>query len=273
MSEDILTPELDVEEAIREKIPNKKIPKLIVNYLKKIVHQNDLNEYFKTVPGQKGIPFIDSTLKKFGVTVKVSGIENLPPKEGKYIFVSNHPLGGLDGITLGKVIGEHYDGKVKFLANDFLMFVDQLKDMFIPINKVGTQSKNVSMAIDEFFESDNHLITFPAGACSRKIHGEIKDYDWKKTFVIKAVHYQRDVVPIYFEARNSNFFYNLSNWRIKLGIKLNVEMMYLVDEMYKQHGNVFKVKIGKPISYHTFDKSKTPAGWANWVRKKVYSMQ
>lgn len=266
-------PKIDIEEAIQQKIPNKKIPKLIVNYLKRIIHQDDLNKYFKSIPDQKGIPFIDSSLKKFGVSVEVFGEENLPPKVGKYIFVSNHPLGGLDGITLGKVIGNQYDGKVKFFANDFLMFVDQLKEMFIPINKVGAQSKDISKAIDDFFESDNHLITFPAGACSRKIQGEIKDFEWKKTFVIKSVQYKRDVVPVYFEAKNSKFFYNLANWRTKLGVKLNIEMMYLVDEMYKQNGNVFKVKIGKPIPYQTFDKTKNPAAWANWVREKVYAMK
>lgn len=272
MAEQKIT-KIDIDEVIRQKASGKKIPKLFVNYLKRIVHQEDLNRYFETVPGQNGIPFIDSSLKKFGVSVQVFGTENLPPQEGKYIFVSNHPLGGLDGITLGKVIGEHYDSKVKFLANDFLMFVDPLKEMFVPINKVGSQSKNISKAIDDFFESDNHLITFPAGACSRKIRGNIQDFEWKKTFVIKAVQYQRDVVPIYFEAKNSRFFYNLANLRAKLGIKVNIEMMYLVDEMYKQKGNVFKVKIGKPISYQTFDKTKNPAEWANWVREKVYGMK
>lgn len=266
-------PKIDLDEAIREKLPNKKIPKLIVNYLKRIVHQDDLNKYFATIPHEKGIPFIDSSLKKFGVSLKVFGEENLPPKEGKYIFVSNHPLGGLDGITLGKVIGNHYDGKVKFFANDFLMFVEQLKDMFIPINKVGAQSKDISKAIDDFFESDNHLITFPAGACSRKIKGQIQDFEWKKTFVVKAVQYERDVIPIYFEAKNSKFFYNLANLRSKLGIEVNIEMMYLVDEMYKQNGKIFNVKIGKPIPYQTFDKTKSLTEWANLVREKVYAMK
>lgn len=273
MDSNYQVPKIDIDEVIRQKAPNKKIPKLIVNYLKRIAHQENLNKYFQSVSEQKGIPFIDSTLKKFGVSVEVSGEENLPPKEGKYIFVSNHPLGGLDGVTLGKVIGNHYDGKVKFFANDFLMYVDQLKEMFIPINKVGAQSKDISKAIDAFFESDNHLITFPAGACSRKIHGEIKDFEWKKTFVMKAIQYQRDVIPIHFEAKNSKFFYNLANWRTKLGIKVNIEMLYLVNEMYKQNGNVFKVKIGKPIPYQTFDKTKNPAEWANWVREKVYAMK
>lgn len=269
---DTKVPCIDIEQALKDKKLDKRIPKPVVNYLKKIVHQDNINDYLKSVQEQTGIPFIGSTLKKFGVSVEVEGIENLPPKGGKYIFVSNHPLGGLDGIALGKVIGEPYDGKVKFFANDFLMYVEQLKDMFIPINKVGAQSKNISKEIDKFFESDNHLITFPAGACSRKIHGEIKDFEWKKTFVVKAIHYQRDVVPIFFEAKNSNFFYNLANWRTRLGIKINIEMMYLVNEMYKQDGNIFKVKIGKLIPYQTFDKSKTALEWANWVRSKVYEM-
>ena len=264
---------IDIDEVIRQKAPGKKIPKIIVNYLKKIVHQEDINQYLTRVAGQKNVQFADSTLKKFDITLRVEGAENLPPKDGKYIFVSNHPLGGLDGVTLGKVLGEHYGGKVKFFANDFLMFLEPLKDMFIPVNKVGAQSRDISRVTDEFFQSDNHLITFPAGACSRKIHGVIQDFEWKKTFIVKAVQYQRDVVPIYFEAKNSGFFYNLAKWRTRLGIKANIEMMYLADEMYKQRGNIFRIVIGKPIPYQTFDKSKMPAEWANWVREKVYEMK
>ncbi|MFV0472428.1 MAG: 1-acyl-sn-glycerol-3-phosphate acyltransferase [Paludibacteraceae bacterium] len=263
---------IDVDEVMRQKVPDKKIPQFLIKYLKKILHQDDLNDYLHSVSGQKNLEFIESSLKKFDVSLCVEGEKNLPPIGGKYIFVSNHPLGGLDGVALGKIIGEPYGGKVRFFANDFLMFVDPLKEMFIPINKVGAQSKEISKTIDDFFKSDYHLITFPAGACSRKIKGEIKDFEWKKTFIAKAVQYKRDVIPIHFEARNSKFFYNLANLRTKLRVKLNVEMMYLADEMYKQKGNTFRVKIGETIPYQMFDRTRTQAEWANWVRAKVYGM-
>ncbi|NLO70603.1 MAG: glycerol acyltransferase [Porphyromonadaceae bacterium] len=262
---------LDVDEILKAKLPNKKLPRFVVNYLKKIVHQDEMNAFFQEAHGLKNIDFIEKTIyDHLQSGADFEGLENLPPKDGRYIFVSNHPLGGLDSLILGLVLGRHYDGKVKFFANDILMFLKPMQDMFLPVNK-GGKGGNVrenARAVDEFFRSDNHLIMFPAGANSRKINGKIQDLPWVKTFVTKALQYQRDVVPITFEARNSNFFYNLSKIRTKLGLP-NLEMLYLVDEMYKQRGNRFNVKIGKTIPYTTFDKSKTHYEWANWVREKV----
>jgi len=267
---------LSVEDIIREKAPNKKFPAFVINYLKKIVHQDELNRFFMSVPDKKNLEFIEAAIyEHLNAGADFEGVENLPPKDGRYVFVSNHPLGGLDGVTLGLMLGWKYDGKVKFFANDILMFLEPLKEMFLPVNKVGAgsaDSRENARIVDEFFRSDNHLITFPAGTCSRKIGGKIQDLPWKKSFVTKAVQYQRDVVPIYFEGRNSGFFYNLSKIRTRLGLP-NIEMLYLVNEMYKQRGNHFRVKIGKPISYQTFDTTKTPAEWAAVVREKVYEMR
>ena len=153
-----------------------------------------------------------------------------------------------------------------------MMNLHPMRDMFVPVNKVGVQSKGHAEIMQQLYESDNHLVTYPAGMCSRKIKGKIIDLEWKKNFISKAVQYQRDVVPIYFEGRNSNFFYNLAKVRKFLGIKFNVEMMYLPDEMFKQKGNKVTIRIGKPISWQTFDKSKTQVEWAQWVKDIVYKM-
>lgn len=266
--------QLNIEEILAQKLPNKKIPKFLVNYLKKIVHQDELNGFFKEAHGKENFDFIaEAIYHHLQSGADFEGLENLPPKEGRYIFVSNHPLGGLDSLILGEKLGQKYDGKIKFFANDILMFLKPMKEMFLPVNKGGKggNTRENAQAVDEFFKSDNHLITFPAGANSRKINGKIQDLPWLKTFVTKATQYERDVVPIYFDARNSNFFYNLSRIRTKLGLP-NIEMLYLVDEMYKQRGKRFHVKIGKPILYTTFDKSKTPQQWAAWVREKVYEL-
>lgn len=265
---------LDVDEVLQAKLPNKKLPRFLVNYLKKIVHQDEMNAFFQEAHGLENLDFIEKAINNHLQSgADFEGLENLPPKGGRYIFASNHPLGGLDSLVLGLMVGRKYDGKVKYFANDILMFLEPMKTMFLPVNKGGKggNARENALAVDEFFQSDNHLITFPAGANSRKINGKIQDLPWLKTFVTKAVQYERDVVPIYFEARNSNFFYNLSKIRTKLGLP-NIEMLYLVNEMYKQRGKRFKVKIGKPIPYATFDKSKTPQQWAQWVRGKVYEM-
>jgi len=263
---------IDIAKVLKNKAPNKKVPRFIVNYLRKIVHEKDLNDFFIKNPGKKNLEFIEAGLKYFQVTIDIEGKENLPPKDGKYIFAGNHPLGGLDGIATGYLLGNVYDGKIRFFSNDILMNLEPLREMFIPVNKVGSQSKGHAKMMQKLYESDNHLLTYPAGICSRKIKGKIIDLEWKKNFITKAIEYQRDIVPIYFEGRNSNFFYNLANLRKFFKIKFNIEMMYLVDELYKQRGKHFTIRIGKLIPWETFDKSKTPLEWAEWVKDIVYSM-
>ncbi len=267
------TPKIDIEAAVKAKAPNAKIPRFLINYLRKIVHEKELNVFLSEIPGRKNLDFMESSFGFLDIHLKVDGEENLPPKDGKYIFVSNHPLGGLDGVAISYIIGKAYDGKIRFIANDLLNNLEQMKEMTIPVNKTGGQAKESALKMHEFYESDNHLMTFPAGMCSRKVGGKITDLEWKKNFVAKAVQYKRDVVPLYFEGRNSNFFYNLANLRKFFKIKFNIEMMYLVDEMFKQRGKNFVLRIGKPIPWQTFDKSKSQTEWAQWVKEIVYKMK
>ena len=172
-----------------------------------------------------------------------------------------------------KQLLEEYDGKIRFFSNDILMNLEPMHEMFIPVNKVGNQNKNHATMMQDLYESENNLLTYPAGMCSRKINGKIIDPEWKKNFITKSIEYQRDVVPIYFEGRNSNFFYNLANIRKFFRIKLNVEMMYLVNEMFKKKGGHFVIRIGEPIPWQTFDKTKSQTEWAAWVKEIVYKME
>ncbi len=265
---------VDIEKILKEKAPNKKFPRFVVNYLKKIAHQDEMNSFLAQAEGKKNFEFLRMAMREhLNVDATFEGLENLPPKDkGRYIFACNHPLGGLDGLLLGLKIGEMYDQKINFFSNDILMFLEPMKELFIPINKTGAQTRENLRLVNEFYASDKHLVMFPAGKCSRKINGKVEDLQWQKNFVVKAFEHKRDVVPIYFEGRNSNFFYNLSKIRTFFGLP-NVEMMYLIDEMYKQRGNHFNVKIGEVIPYSTFDKSKKPLQWAEWVKRKVYDMR
>lgn len=267
--------QIDIDQILAEKLPDKKLPSFAVRYLKRITHQDEINLFLQESAGKKDVDFIEAALEYLEATYEVIGEENLPPSdEGRYIFASNHPLGGLDALAVGAVLGKKYGDKLKYFANDILMFLEPMSGMFMPVNKggkSGSSPREMVKMVDDFFRSDNHLITFPSGAGSRKIDGKIQDIPWQKTFVSKAVEHERDVVPIYFEGRNSNFFYNLSRIRTKLGLP-NIEMLYLVNEMYKQRGKHFRVVIGKPISYKTFDKSRNVRDWAAWVREEVYKM-
>ena len=264
---------IDIDKVLREKAPKyyKYIPKFVVSYLKRIVHQEELNVFLRESKDKVGVDFLKACLEFLDANIVVKGEENLPT-EGLYTFVSNHPLGGQDGVALGYVLGSFYKGKVKYMVNDLLMNLQGLAPLCIPINKTGKQAKDFPRMVEAGFASNDQLIMFPAGLCSRRQNGVIRDLDWKKTFIVKSVQAQRDVVPIHFEGRNSNFFYNLANICKFLGIKVNIAMLYLADEMLKHRHKTFTVTIGKPISWQTFDKSKTPAEWAAYVKDIVYKL-
>lgn len=267
---------VDIDKVLASKAGKKAkyVPRFLVSYLKKIVHQDEINEYLLSVKEKRGVPFLESTLEYLDAKVEVDGLENLPQDGRLCTFVSNHPLGGLDGISLGYILGKHYDGKIKYLVNDLLMNLYGLAPLFVPINKTGAQSRDFPKMVEAAFRSDDHIIMFPAGLCSRRnSQGVIRDLDWKKTFIVKSVQTQRDVVPIYFEGRNSDFFYSLANWCKRLGIKFNIAMLYLADEMFKNRHNTFRVTIGKPIPWQTFDKSKSTTEWAEYVKETVYTLK
>ena len=262
---------IDVEKVIRSKNGNRKPAALFVNILKRIVHQDEINDILSKWEGGDSIKFTEYILNYLDIETEVFGLENIP-KEGKFVFASNHPLGGVDGMALGLRLGRHYNGNVRLLVNDLLMFMKPLNDIFVPLNKMGGQNRDATGNVNNAYLSDNQLIVFPAGACSRRIKGKIQDLEWKKNFLTKAVEFQRDIIPVYFEGKNSNFFYCLANFRKLIGIKFNIELLFLPDEMFKQRNKKLKIFIGKPISWQIFDKSKTPRQWSQEVRETVYQL-
>ena len=265
---------IDIDRILQEKAPkqSKYIPKFVVSYLKRIVHQDELNGFLRQAKDKTGVDFLKACLDFLDARLVVKGEENLP-EDGLYTFVSNHPLGGQDGLALGYVLGTHYQGKVKYLVNDLLMNLHGLAPLCIPINRTGRQSRDFPRLVESGFASDNQLIMFPAGLCSRRRNGVIRDLEWKKAFIVKSVEHRRDVVPIHFDGRNSNFFYNLANVCKALGIKFNIAMLYLADEMLKNRHKTFTITIGKPIPWQTFDKSRSPLQWAQYVKDIVYKLK
>ncbi len=267
---------IDIDKVIKAKMGGKadRVPRFLVNWLKGILHEDEINEFLWESRDVTGVPWLERCVDYLGMDLKVQGAENLPdPADGRlYTFVSNHPLGGIDGVALGAVIGKHYDGNFKYLVRDELMFLPGLAPLCIPINKTGKQSRSFPAMVEEGFKSQKHMLMFPAGICSRKQNGVIKDLDWTKTFVKKSVEVQRDVVPIHFGGQNSNKFYTIANVCKALHIKFNIAMLYLVDEMYKNRNKTFTITIGKPIPWQTFDKSKTPMEWAQIVKEEVYKL-
>ncbi|MCX7987475.1 MAG: 1-acyl-sn-glycerol-3-phosphate acyltransferase [Bacteroidales bacterium] len=264
--------QVNVRQVLKDKNPAlaRWIPGILLRWLEHIIHQKEINDFLQKYGHLTGISFCNQVIDYFNVKTQIHFLEPVPPK-GRYVFVSNHPLGGFDGIILMKLIAENF-GNVRVPVNDILMNIPQLKELFIPINKHGHQSKAAASAMDETFRSDLPILTFPAGLCSRKINGQIRDLEWKKNFIVKSIETQRDIVPIFFEGRNSNFFYNLSNLRKRLGVKANIEMIFLVDEMFRHRNKTFRVYIGKIIPYTSLDNSQTPYQWAQEIRKHIYNI-
>jgi 1-acyl-sn-glycerol-3-phosphate acyltransferase len=263
---------IDIKQIFHEKNPKlaRLIPGFVMRYVKKIAHEDFINDVIRDYGHLKGFDFSEAMIELFNLTLKVKGEENLPGP-GRYIFVSNHPLGGLDGHVIMYLVGKKY-GKYKFLVNDILMGLKNLNDVFIPVNKHGRQGVELAKQIDEAYESDIQILTFPAGMVSRKIDGKVMDLEWQKNFVTKAIQHQRNVIPIHITGGNTKFFYRLYNFRKFFGIKANIEMLYLIDETYKHHNKNLTITFGKPIPWETFDKSKRPAAWAQWVKDLVYKL-
>ena len=266
--------QIDLKKILHQKAPStaKKIPSFVVDYLSRTIHQDELNHILTIYKDKDGVDFMLELIDYFDLTLQLKHEEHIP-ETGRFIFASNHPLGGLDGICLSAVIGERFDGKIRYLVNDLLLNLPNLRSIFIPVNKHGSQGRENARLIDEAYESDNQIITFPAGLCSRKQNGVIQDTEWRKSFIQKAIQYERDIIPVHFEGANSQFFYRLANLRKMLGIKMNYEMIYLPDVMFRCNHQTFRISFGKPIPWQTFDKYKTPHEWAQWIRSVVYKLK
>ncbi len=265
--------QIDVEAILTEKNPSVRrfVPGFLIRYLKRIVHQDEINEILSSFHSLRGIEFNSAVLGYMGISYHAHGTENLP-SGGRNIFVSNHPLGGLDGMVFIDELSKYFPS-VKFPVNDILMYIENYSDIFLPVNKVGTFGREAARQLEEAYASECQILNFPAGICSRKIKGVITDLKWQKSFIVKAIQHQRDVVPCFFAGRNSTFFYNLARFRSLIGLKMNIEMLYLADEMFKQKGKDINLYFGEPIPWQTFDKSKSAAEWSDLVREKTYNLQ
>jgi 1-acyl-sn-glycerol-3-phosphate acyltransferase len=263
---------INIREVVRsksERLANM-LPGFVYRYLRKIVHEDELNQFLYDSRDKFGLDFVEAVIQLFQLNITVHGLEKIP-KTGKVIAVSNHPLGGLDGVAIVHTIGK-VRPDVFTVVNDLLMFIPNAKSLMIPVNKHGRNADNIAV-VNEAFASENIIPLFPAGLCSRKEGGVICDLEWKSTFVSQARRNDRVVLPIHCSGRNSNFFYNLARLRKFLRIKANLEMFFLVDEMFKQNNKDFVITIGDPIPASAFTKEKKPLEWAAWVKEKVYALE
>ncbi|MBM3169739.1 MAG: 1-acyl-sn-glycerol-3-phosphate acyltransferase [Bacteroidetes bacterium] len=263
---------IDIEKAVAAKNPRllQWMPGFLLRYVKRVMHEAWLNQVLNKHLEKKGLDFAAALIQEFEMKVNVVGAEYIP-KTGGVILASNHPLGGLDGIAFLHAIGK-YRKDVRLLVNDLLMTFNNFEPHFVPVNKYGKNSPEANQIIEQVYAEGHAVLIFPAGLVSRKQDGVIKDLLWKKSFIAKAKKNQLDIIPCHISGRNSTFFYNLANIRKKLGIKANIEMFWLVDEMYRQRGNTIQITLGKPVSSTHFTEDLSDAQWADYMKEKVYEL-
>ncbi len=266
---------IDVDSVIRKRLGSKarRIPRWVTRLIERIIRQDDLNGILERTAGLEGAAFCHGVLNDLDITYSVEG--QLPdPSRRNVIIVSNHPLGALDGITLIDWATEYYGHEVRFMVNDLLMAVEPLKPVFVPVNKFGRQDRDSARSLDDILnDRDTPLIIFPAGLCSRKLSGRIADLPWKKTFVSRAIESHRDIIPIYFKAKNSTFFYNFADIRRRLMPKVNLEMALLPREIFNCRGRKFVIRIGQSIAWSTLKSGQKAAAQAESIRNSVYNME
>ena len=264
---------VDVEKVIRGKSRKlaERLPRFVIEYIKRTIHQDEINRLLYKNREYTGVDFATHILQDLDVTYNVhfTGASR-PTPGGRYIFVSNHPLGGLDGMILISYIGSSM-GDVRFIVNDLLMYIKPLAPVFVPVNKYGRMRHDNTRLFQETFDSDAQVLYFPAGLCSRLIDGEITDLEWKKTFVTKAIESRRDIVPMFFSGENSRRFYRLANLRKRLGVKFNIETFLLPDEMFRKKGTSFDLYIGEPVPYTSLTGEHSHKEWCDIIRKYSYA--
>ena len=264
---------VNVEKIMKAKAPSlyKKLPRFVINYFIHILHQDEVNSDLHEISDLIGVPKFHKHLAINNIHIDLHGVENIP-QDGHFIFASNHPFGGPDGIMIVSAVGKMFNDNAKLMVNDLLMHLPDIEDVFIPINRFGRNKQDYVNVLDSSMQSDSQIIMFPAGLVSRKIKGRIVDLEWKKSFISYAKRYKRDIVPVFISGQNSNFFYNLANLRTKLGIKTNIEQLYLIDELYKHKNESVSMYFGKPISYTALTSEKTDKEWAESIKQIAYAL-
>ena len=264
---------IDVSKVIGEKSPTLKkwMPKFVLIWLKRKLHEDEINQLMHELKDEFGLKYNSKGLDKFGANIETVNSHYIP-KTGGIIVAANHPLGGLDGMALIKAVGEIRQD-VRFVVNDVLDNLKNYGDVFVGVNKISSTSTKSLRTMESILASEDAVLFFPAGLVSRKLKGEIKDLTWKKSFVTQAIDHQRQIVPVFIEGKNSKFFYRFANFRKRIGIKANIEMIFLPDEMFKQKGQTIKIHFGKPFNSSVLNNNKSHRVWADLIKQFVYSAE
>lgn len=264
---------IDVERVLTLKAPKVRrlVPRFAIEWLRRLVHEREMNHIIENFGQLPPLEFIRAGFDYLGITYTVEGFDRLDPSE-RYIFASNHPFGGMDGLMLAEIIGSRM-GEVRVVINDLLMYIEPLRPLWLPVNKHGRQNPEYVSRMREAFRSDVPVLTFPAGLCSRRSGGVVADNPWRCNFVKQAAATRRRIVPVYVEGALSDRFYRISEWRKRLGVGFNIEMILLPDEMFRQRGRDFRIRFGEPVDWQSLPALGSREKQAEYIREKAYSMK
>ncbi len=263
---------IDIEKVIASKNPRllKLLPGFVIRYLKKVLHQEEFNQILKENKDLYDADFADEIMDRYRIDVSVENIEGIP-LDGGVIIACNHALGGLDALAMVHVFNRRRRD-IRFIVNDILLNLENLSGLFVGVNKHGANAVTSLQQVNELFESDKAVFIFPAGLVSRKIKGKVRDLEWKKTFVTRARKYGKPVIPVFVSGHLSNFFYRLANFRKALGIKANLEMLYLPDEQFKLVDSKINITVGDVITPEEMNDGRNDKEWTEEIRRRVYKL-
>ena len=263
---------IDIEKAFRSSDSKifRSLPGFIINLIKRLIRQDELNATIYRSRHLAGVPFINDILEGWNVRVEIRNSENIPAS-GRFIFASNHPVGGIDALTFFSMVNNFFSD-IKSPANQLLNQIPNLQTVMLGISVFGKNTKETAGKLQELFESDTQIIIFPSGEVSRRKKGIITDPVWQKTFITKAIQNNRDIIPVHISGRNSNLFYFVANLRKSLGIKMFIESALLPREMMIQRNSTVTLTIGKVIPWNTLTSERSHSEWAQNVKELVYKL-
>jgi putative hemolysin len=263
---------IDAERILQETYPDFKFGKdnkLVVQALKKLIHEDDFNDVIRKNQHLRGFAFLDKLLHYFKFNYQVSNdCYNNIPSEGRLLIVANHPIGTLDGLALVKLI-RSVRPDVRIVANRVLSHMEPLQSIFLPVDVLSDKKKlkDVYKVMLDALENEEAIIFFPAGEVSRITPKGIRDGAWQSGFIKLARRAQCPILPIFIKAKNSALFYSASTLYKPLGT------MLLVKEMFNKKGQEIKFMVGAPVPYHVIaDSEESNKQLSQRFRKHVQNL-
>ncbi len=247
---------IDIETAVTNKFPSfAKKPNVFrkpaISFLKKLVHEDEINEFLRINADAWGLEFIDRIFEYFNFSYSVSARDRANiPALGRVVIIANHPIGSLDGLAILKLVSE-VRRDVRIVANDMLSSFEALSDLIIPLdNMTGSSARKSYKRIVASLENEEAIIVFPAGEVSRAHPMGVRDTRWQPGFLHFAKKANAPLLPVHIQAKNSFLFYGASMVFKPLGTAL------LAREMFNKHSSTIKFSVGGCINSQALKSDK-----------------